>query len=475
MNGKHLPRTKDLVAAILLSIFFLGVTPSLARTQTLSGRIKWFGSTYLNQTTRGGIFPAHQAGEFLLQRLELHIRLEGDVSDRVHYFIRTDLLSQTNTGPLLGRFPESDFLGAPVSTESVTTTVYEAYVQVTDFLLQGMDLTIGKQRISWGTADKVSIVDNLNPIDFTNFFTFDPDWFYRRRPRMAIRLDYQSAGAMQFQIALFPSRAHAPLPVRFSELVSTTVGPAYLDETPFRIQNLEWGLRWSTVVLGWDFGLTWYHGRYDLPVWAGPVPMADGTLAARFLYPRRDVFGLDFSGERWSIGWWGEIAYERPESVSVTLPVDPSTAAVPGSSLDLFDDGMWKFVFGADTTLNFGNGVYINLQFVHGLFDERNYTPEAERIFGLRKGMFFGETENYLIGRVEYEFIPGVFKVKIGSMAEFTGDHTTAIVFPETEWRIADRLTLQAGAALPVGDREGTKFAVFRDEKIAYILAKMDF
>ena len=49
---------------------------------------------------------------------------------------------------------------------------WEIYLKAHDLFAPGLDLSIGKQRITWGTADKLNPTDNLNPDDFSDIF----DW-----------------------------------------------------------------------------------------------------------------------------------------------------------------------------------------------------------------------------------------------------------------------------------------------------------
>ena len=48
----------------------------------------------------------------------------------------------------------------------------EAYADISDFLVDNLDVRIGRQRIAWGTADKFNPTDNLNPDDLENLFDF---------------------------------------------------------------------------------------------------------------------------------------------------------------------------------------------------------------------------------------------------------------------------------------------------------------
>ena len=46
-----------------------------------------------------------------------------------------------------------------------------------DLFVPGMDLIVGRQRTRWGTSDEYNVIDNLNPVDYANLYSFDPDYF----------------------------------------------------------------------------------------------------------------------------------------------------------------------------------------------------------------------------------------------------------------------------------------------------------
>ncbi|NCO55428.1 MAG: hypothetical protein GW876_08530, partial [Bacteroidetes bacterium] len=63
--------------------------------------------------------------------------------------------------------------------------IREAYVQMFGFLTKNLDLKIGRQRIVWGTADKLNPTDNLNPFDMEDILDFG-----RHRASDAINMNY---------------------------------------------------------------------------------------------------------------------------------------------------------------------------------------------------------------------------------------------------------------------------------------------
>ncbi|MEO0206913.1 MAG: hypothetical protein ABIL22_09610, partial [candidate division WOR-3 bacterium] len=50
--------------------------------------------------------------------------------------------------------------------------IREAYIDILKFPLENIDLRIGRQRIAWGTADKINPTDNLNPLDLEDIWDF---------------------------------------------------------------------------------------------------------------------------------------------------------------------------------------------------------------------------------------------------------------------------------------------------------------
>ena len=428
----------------------------------------------MNTVEASPFFFTHKSGDPLIQRLELRLKLDGNVSDTVSYGIRFDIFSRMGHSLYPGTFPESDPLGSPILSETVSLSLYEAYIKLSDVLFEGLDVTIGKQRIQWGTADKVNVVDVLNPIDFAQFFTFDPDWFMERRPRPAVRIEYAFGQTGTLDFIWFPTRAPAPLPFGVSQffLGSARNGQVYVLTPKEQLGFNEWGFRLGSTLLGVDFQFMVAHQAYQLPVLTGTMYDPDLSVTLTFSYPSYTTAGLAFSGELFSIGFWGEAAYVKPEKVFLTFQPSPYG---PILKTPLLDAGYWRYVFGFDYTI--GNGLYFNLQYLHGLFDERGYESSTSALFPslYGKGIFFGNLEDYAIGRLEYTFYRNSIKLSFNVMVEW-GDNATAILYlPSAEFRIMDRLIVDIGAMIVSGDRTGAKFGLFRDERLGYALAKIDF
>ncbi len=83
--------------------------------------------------------------------------------------------------------------------------MWEALVRVPNFLVGPLDVTIGKQRIPWGTADGLNPTDRFNAFDLSDLTDFTA-----RVPTWAARLEYYAPGDLRLDAVWAPT-AHGPL------------------------------------------------------------------------------------------------------------------------------------------------------------------------------------------------------------------------------------------------------------------------
>ncbi|MCK4360977.1 MAG: hypothetical protein KAV70_04470, partial [Bacteroidales bacterium] len=86
--------------------------------------------------------------------------------------------------------------------------IREAYVEMYGFLTKNLDVKIGKQRIAWGTADKLNPTDNLNPYDLEDVLDFG-----RHRGSVALNLIYYLNNDFSVQGVYIPILQPANMPV----------------------------------------------------------------------------------------------------------------------------------------------------------------------------------------------------------------------------------------------------------------------
>lgn len=459
-------------------VLLAALAPALgAEKIDFSGRVKLFASAFLDDNAQGKFF-SHEAAEFASKRLELRLQFAGALSERVAYQVRFDAFAYP--GDILGgwNFPEAGVLGSPLSSEHFELSLYEANVKVADFIVSGLDLTFGKQRIQWGSADKLNVLDNLNPVDFANFFTFDPDYFAARRPQTALNFEYYAGGGMKLQLVWLLQNPLAPMPHGYSNMLQDFYGLQSVAVKKYWDRELEktgLGLRLSGTFFNIDFSLSYLNANAHLPVLR---EYSAFTLpSGMFYYPRQQVFGFDCAGEFKGIGFWAESALLLSENINgrlvLPLALEGRTIMVE-NTFRLLDPSYWKYVLGLD--YNFGGGFYANLQFLHGFFDEFAFTTEAMKNLALGQGMFFGALSNYVLGRLEYKSANDKFRLKAGSLMEITADASAFALLPELEVRVADALVIQAGGFwLVPASSEKTKFGLFKKDSMAYLGLKIDF
>ena len=90
----------------------------------------------------------------------LTLRLDKKITDNSKFYSEVWL---RNIG-LPGINSSSDLYNKGI-IDHYNLEVREAYVQLYGFLTKNLDVTIGRQLIVWGTADKLNPTDNLNPLD----------------------------------------------------------------------------------------------------------------------------------------------------------------------------------------------------------------------------------------------------------------------------------------------------------------------
>ncbi|MCK9612708.1 MAG: hypothetical protein M0R16_07375 [Bacteroidales bacterium] len=268
----------------------------------------------------------------------------------------------------------------------VNLSLREAYFEVTGFLSKKIDLKIGRQRIVWGTADKLNPTDNLNPYDLEDIFDFG-----RHRGSDAININYYFYKDFSLQGIYMPFFQPANLPVgMFSGILSggmelpqgltllqfsdTLLTPKYnLGESSSA------GLKLKGNLSVLDFSVSYLWGHIGLPVITRNTITAVDTLGGinvrtQLSYPRVHIFGADIATSVVGIGLWAEAALFLPEK-DVIMTTDLS-ALYPLSPVPVTQDSMLldktkpycKFIVGLDYM--FREGSYLNFQYLHGFMHE---------------------------------------------------------------------------------------------------------
>ena len=124
--------------------------------------IEWSG--YFQTDNRALIKDEHN---FTWHEYRLGLQSEAYPSDNTHFFSEVWLRTIGNSNIQTN----SDLSDKEIITSS-NLYFKEAYLDVYGFLCKDLDVRIGRQRITWGSADKLNPTDNLNPDDLEDMWDF---------------------------------------------------------------------------------------------------------------------------------------------------------------------------------------------------------------------------------------------------------------------------------------------------------------
>ncbi len=446
-----------------------------------------FAETSLEGELKSDVRAKLKKGDYLYNEENLLLKYKADLSDNLAGYASLNFRYQnfpsvTTPADLNNRY----------NVEPLELQLKEAYIDYYGFLFSKLDLRAGKQRIAWGTADKMNPTDNLNPDDLTDIFDFG-----EKIPTPAVKATFYLSDDFSLQGIWLPYFT----PARFSD--NEFNYPAMLDanlaaqvlaqltgmglpasissingtiEMPEKkAKNSMFAFKLSGKLFDFDFSLSYFNGYDDVPIIkemninvANP---ADTSISYNMIYPEMQVIGLDTAGELLEVGVWAEAACFIPKEVktisTIIIPAPPFTIQTTNTALD--KEPYFKYTIGFDYT--FKNGVYINYQFIHGFFIERGYHQE--------------KPQDYIVARIEKKFfddklkvgLNGVVGVKDLDKAEKFEDvkkKSGNMWGPEITYYPADSTELTLGCMVIEGSDE-TFFGKLKDDDQAYIKFKLYF
>jgi len=358
--------------------------------------------------------------------------------------------------------------GLPGSPASLAARLVEAYADLYDVLLPRLDIRIGRQRIPWGPAIGVGVVDFVDPNDLE-----DPWSYGKRLASDALKITWRAAALKieavyvpTFRAALLPADPSMVMPAPTIDLgpllvlndVTTTLAAAAATVAA----QATLASRISLALGGIDIAASYVYTRQHLPVVTGITGTFPGAppavdLAVTIEHPRQHVVGLDGACELWGIGLWGEAAAFFPDSTVVT-----DMSGIGGSLTEEKAVPYVKAVVGLEYT--FPGAVYLNLQYAHGFFHE----SAADSL------------NDYLLLGLQWD-LPGGFltlgpigaALEVDDIGQFA-DTWALVLSPEITLHPMDNAELTAGVRWITGN-DATTFGSQKTGNAVYARAKFSF
>jgi len=323
----------------------------------------------------------------------------------------------------------------------------EAYVDLYGFLSPNLDLRVGRQRIAWGTGDKINPTDNLNPDDLEDIWDFG-----RHVPTNSFLAKYYwndvtISGVVipGFTPAVFPPSDWVAALAGSSALPGGAEPSTVSDELDMPDNTVKGSastaVKIAMPILGYDVSLSYYSGRSDFPVPTELTLSPDqlGGISAHTVltYPRFSVLGTDLSGAIGDVGVWAEAGVCFPEEIWIRVDASGVGEGVH-ERVSLSNETFVRYLFGGDYT--FHNGIYVNGQFIHGFVHELGRDA----------------LHDYFIGGIERKFRHDTVKLTVGgavespSINDVGGDHAL-IGMPEIAYYPADNSEIVFGVRLISG------------------------
>jgi len=356
--------------------------------------------------------------------------------------------------------------------------IREAYVQMNGFLTKNLDLTIGRQRIVWGTGDRLNPTDILNPYDLEDILDFG-----RHRGSDAINANYYFGNNFSIQAIYIPFFQPANMPVGiFANALTPSMDlpqgmtlMSFSDTLLMPRNNIKESstaaFKFKGYVRGLDFSVGYVWGYDGIPVSTmntfTPYDLMGGvSIQSDLSFIRTHTVTADFVTSIAGIGFWGEAALTIPREdlimsndLSALFPLSPDPVILDTT---LVDGPYVKFLVGADYF--FREGSYLNIQFLHGFIQERGQKALNDYIFARYEKSFFNE-------KLKIAPVGGAFIVNDWNNLK---DSYTLVYVPQISYRATPNVEITLSAAIFDGKGDNM-FSMMNDYDMMMFHVSYDF
>ena len=381
------------------------------------------------------VWAAQSTGEFYSS---LGVEWDGDVKSAEFTTARTGFRAAVEESMESGRLHFS--LKGWIDWKRM-----EVSAAVDQFWLKGyfrdLDWQVGKQLISWGTADGFNPTNYFSRIGSDALFSGD------------LRGDAVWAGRLEYYAPDW-SASGVVIPVFTPQTIDTFMREMILEADPQGAQLIKaveetkkpgWGnpevaLRVETQLEGFDLQVSYFRGYeplsgMEMVLGPGAPPSLEGT------YRRQQFIGLAVAGTLGSAGVWAEMAYGGPEKFAKSEK--PFEMRIPLS----INKKYFQAVVGGDYTLDIGDGLLVQAQYIYrgqGSFLEPYVMPKET----LEPGEI--KPTHYLYGRLSYS-------INIDTTADLLVLYGTVeeggVIRPSLTHRLGDGVQLELSILQPFGEK----------------------
>ncbi len=448
---------------------------------------------------------------------------DGYVKNETSWGLSTDKLSKfKDIIQLSGQYTVNDNWAMFVSAKYWYDSVYNWYntydkaqyymkhIQRTDWLRDCytdytsdiFDMRLGKQQVAWGTADGISILDRVNPVDLTEYWLPDqediriPLWManFKYSPKLNSTLQLLVIPDFQQSTAAPPGSPFAFRSYRlFDSFKTYWEGPVVPGKPTYGVLNTniyypettpKIGVQWQDRIHDWEYTLNYlwgydYLARTYLDSTQVIPPVGPPFIATVVLnYARRfkidQMIGGSLNHTFTNEGPLQGVTLRSDAAIYINEPTyygNPNTGSSAG--VNRWNNKFW--LIGLDKTV-FTKWL-VSFQFAQYIMEHKN------------SGVYYPGTHTYYQTLNSYTYgaqdkVDNIFSLKIGShfmhdrvlpevLWSFTDDNQGR-VSPEVTCEIRDNLWLTLGAHLFYGS-EWDSNGQFSHEKQLYTTVKLTF
>ncbi|MCD4794656.1 MAG: hypothetical protein K8R54_15580 [Bacteroidales bacterium] len=432
----------NLIFAMFMVII---ISTNIANAQETDNKIKLSGDFLTDQR-----FLLNKPNDWAWNENRLNLKLNKSITDNSKFYSEVWF---RNIG--LPQYSSSADLYNKGIVDPYNLEMREAYVELYGFLFKNLDVKIGRQRITWGTADKLNPTDNLNPYDLEDILDFG-----RHRGSDAINMTYYLNNEFSLQGVFIPFFQPANMPVGIfanvlnpsPELPEGMILTGFTDQINIPAYNFgesaTTGIKFKGFAAGFDFSLSYVWGRDGMPISTYntimPVDAIGGvSINSDLSFYRTHIFGADLAGSIGGVGVWAEAAAFLPETdVNMTTDLSALYPAGTPAEMTMIDttilkkEAYVKFVLGAD--YNFSDGSYLNFQYLHGFIHERG-TEALDDYF------MIGYEKKFFDDKLKLRPLAGGFIV---SDWEDVGNNFAVIYTPEILFQATDNAEISLSTVI---------------------------